>query len=358
MTESKNRYGLTAARQHMAVGRVRRPATPTIDSHCHIVVPQAAALAKPHVDPSKIPLGHFTDEATRAINAMQDSDRAQIMYADLDGRLRDMDRMGVDIQVIAPAPGQCYYTLPPDIAAQAHAMTNEGVAAYIARKPDRFAGLGTVTLQDPARAVAELDEVMGTHKLKGVQVLTTVVDEELADPKFRPFWAKAEALGAFVMIHPNGFTEGKRFTKYYFNNVIGNPLDTSVALHNLIFSGTLAAFPDLKLMAVHGGGYLPAYSGRIDHAWGARSDCHADLPLPPTHYLRNVYFDTVVFTYHQLANLIEVFGPDRILMGTDYPFDMGEYDPIGHVAGVVGDDAALLEALTGGNAIKALGLSL
>lgn len=353
----KNRYGLTAARRHVAVGRVRRPSTPTIDVHCHIAVPAAAAHARPFIDPSRIPLAHFSDAATKEINAIQDRDRAEIMYADLDSRLRDMDRMGVDIQVIAPAPGQCYYTLPTEEAAKAHALTNEGLAAYIARKPERFAGLGTVTLQDPARAAEELEHAMTRYGLRGVQVLTTVNGEELADEKFRPFWAKAQALDAFVMIHPNGYTEARRFTRYYFNNVIGNPLDTTVALHHLIFSGRLAEFPDLKIMAVHGGGYLPGYSGRIDHAWGAREDCHAGLPLPPTHYLRNIYFDTIVFTPHQLASLIEVFGPDRILMGTDYPFDMAEMDPIGHIAATVGEDTALMQALAGGNAVKALGLA-
>jgi aminocarboxymuconate-semialdehyde decarboxylase len=160
------------------------------------------------------------------------------------------------------------------------------------------------------------------------------------------------------MLHPNGFTQGERFTHFYFNNVIGNPLETTLALHNLIFSGTLARFPDLKLLAVHGGGYLPAYSGRIDHAWGARQDSRSDLPLPPTTYLRQVYLDTVVFTYHQLAYLIEVFGPDRILMGTDYPFDMAEFNPIGHIAGVQGMDEGTLAQLAGGNAIRLLDLDL
>jgi len=358
MLDSKNRYGLTAARIHRANGRARRPTTPTIDMHCHIVVPSAATHANPHLDMSRIPLAYYADEATRAINALQDQDRTKIMYADLDGRLVDMDRMGVDIQVVAPPPGQCYYSLKVDVAKVAHKLTNEGVADYIARRPDRFLGFGTVTLQEPGLAVEELQTIMGPLGLKGVQVLTNVDGEELSDPRFRPFWAKAEELGAFVIIHPNGFTQGQRFTHFYFNNVIGNPLDTTVALHNLIFSGTLARFPNLKLMAVHGGGYLPGYSGRIDHAWGARDDSHADLPLPPSTYLRNVYLDTVVFTFHQLKYLLDVFGPDKILMGTDYPFDMAEYDPIGHIAGVEGMDETTLKALTGGNAIRALGLKL
>jgi len=242
------------------------------------------------------------------------------------------------------------------IAAKAHKIINEGVAEWCAKYPDRFVGLGVVTLQAPEQAVADLRYAITECGLKGVQILTNVDGEELSEPKFRPFFAEAEKLGAFLMMHPNGFTQGERFTHFYFNNVVGNPLETTLALHNLIFSGTLGRFPNLKLLAVHGGGYLPAYSGRIDHAWGARDDSHGGLPLPPTTYLRQVYLDTVVFSYHQLAYLVEVFGADRILMGTDYPFDMAEYDPVGHVAGIGLDDRDF-EAIAGGNAARALGLT-
>ena len=356
MLDKRNRYGRTAARIHHADGRARRPSTTTIDIHAHIIVPQAAAHAQPHVNMAKIPLAHFADTQTREINALQDKDRASI-FTTLDQRLKDLDQMGIDIQVIAPIPGQCYFSIDPKIAEVAHKLANEGVAEYVSRKPDRFVGLGVVTLQEPELAVKELDYVMSLG-LKGVQIITNVDGQELSDPKFRPFFAKAEQLGAFIMMHPNGFTHGDRFTHFYFNNVIGNPLDTTLALHNLIFSGTLARFPDLKLMAVHGGGYLPAYSGRIDHAWGAREDSHGEIPLPPTTYLRQVYLDTVVFTYHQLAYMLDVFGPDNIVMGTDYPFDMAEYNPIGHIAGIDGMDETTLAALTGGNAIRALGLKL
>lgn len=357
MIDRKNRYGLTAARIHDADGRARRPSSPTIDIHAHIIVPEAAKIAKPHIDPSRIPLGYFSDDPTKEVNAGQEKDIAEVMTT-IDRRLIDLDKMGIDIQVVAPAPGQCYYYVDPKIAETAHRVANEGVAEFCARKPDRFLGLGGVTLQEPELAVKELEYCMGHLKLKGVQILTNVDGEELSDPKYRPFFAKAEQLGAFIMLHPNGFTQGKRLTHFYFSNVLGNPLETTLALHNLIFTGTLARFPDLKLMAVHGGGYLPAYSGRIDHAWGARQDCHGDLPLPPTTYLRQVYLDTVVFSYHQLAYLIDVFGPDRILMGTDYPFDMAEFNPIGHIAGVNGMDESMLAQLTGGNAIRVLGLDL
>jgi aminocarboxymuconate-semialdehyde decarboxylase len=357
MVDRKNRYGRTAARIHDADGLARRPPSPTIDIHAHIVVPQASAHAQPHVDVSRIPLAHFADAATKEINAQQESDIRDVMTT-IDRRLSDLDRMGIDIQVVAPAPNQCYYSIDPKIAEQAHRLANDGVAEFCSRRADRFVGLGVVTLQEPEIATRELDYVIGTLKLKGVEILTTVDGQELSDPKFRTFFARAEQLGAFIMMHPNGFTHGERLTHFYFNNVLGNPLDTTLALHNLVFSGTLARFPELKLMAVHGGGYLPSYSGRIDHAWGARRDSHADLPLPPTTYLRQVYLDTVVFTYHQLAYLIEVFGPDRIVMGTDYPFDMAEYNPIGHVAGVKGMNERILAQITGGNAARVLGLAL
>jgi aminocarboxymuconate-semialdehyde decarboxylase len=309
MIEKKNRYGRTAARIHDADGLARRPSSVTVDIHAHIVVPQAARLAQPHVDLSRIPLAHFADAATRDINAQQEKDIAEVMTT-IDRRLFDLDRMGIDIQVVAPAPGQCYYSIDPKIAEAAHRIANEGVVEYCARKPDRFVGLGVVTLQEPELAVRELNAVMGELKLKGVEILTNVDGQELSDPKF------------------------------------------------LIFSGTLARFPDLKLMAVHGGGYLPGYSGRIDHAWGARQDCHADLPLPPTTYLRQVYLDTVVFSYHQLAYLLDLFGPDRILMGTDYPFDMAEYNPIGHIAGIAGIDDGTVAQLAGQNAVRVLRLDI
>jgi aminocarboxymuconate-semialdehyde decarboxylase len=357
MIDRKNRYGRTAARINDADGLARRPSSPTIDIHAHIVVPQAAKLAKPHVDVSRIPLAHFADAASKEINAQQEKDLGEVMTT-IDRRLRDLDSMGIDIQVVAPAPGQNYYTVDAKIAEQAHRLANDGIAEFCSRKADRFVGLGVVTLQEPEIAVRELDYIMNHLKLRGVEILTNVDGQELSDETFRPFFARAEQLGAFIMMHPNGFTHGARLTHYYLNNVLGNPLETTLALHNLIFSGTLARFPDLKLMAVHGGGYLPGYSGRIDHAWGARKDSRADLPLPPTTYLRQVYVDTVVFSYHQLAYLIDVFGPDRILMGTDYPFDMAEYNPVGHIAGVQGMDELTLAQIAGGNAIRVLGLDL
>jgi aminocarboxymuconate-semialdehyde decarboxylase len=355
MAAQWNKYERTAARKHGKRGREIRPKSTTIDIHSHVAIPQASALVKPHLDLSTIPLAHFADAGTKALNAKQEEDiRARITA--YDERLADLDAMGLDMQLVMPPPNQCFYTVPLEIAVKASRMVNDGLAEYVARKPDRFVALGTVPLADGKEAAAELERCMTSLRMKGVEILTNVAGHELSEPQYAPFWRKAEELGALVVIHPNGFTEGKRFTRFYFNNVIGNPLETTIALHYLIFDGVLERHPKLKILAVHGGGYLPAYSGRIDHAWGARSDSHGELPHPPTTYLKRIFVDTVVFTPHQLAELVRLFGLDHVIMGTDYPFDMADFDPIGHLATVDGFDAATIAALAGGNAKRLLGI--
>jgi aminocarboxymuconate-semialdehyde decarboxylase len=354
MTELWNKYGPTAARAHGRPGRELRPKSPTIDIHSHVAVPEAAKFVAPHLDWSTVPLAHFANSETKALSQKQEADIGA--RAGTDDRLADLDAMGIDVQMIAPPPPQCYYTVPLDIAVKATRMVNDGIAAFCAKKSDRFKGFGAVPLADGHEAALELERCVTQLGFTGVEVLTNVAGKELSDPAFAPFWQKAEALGVLVMIHPNGFTEASRLTRFYFNNVIGNPLETTIALHYLIFDGVLERHPKLKILAVHGGGYLGAYSGRIDHAWGARSDAHGALPQPPTSYLKRVYVDTVVFTPTQLAELVRVFGADHVVMGTDYPYDMADYDPLGLIAAVDGFDAATIAKLAGGNCKNLLGL--
>jgi aminocarboxymuconate-semialdehyde decarboxylase len=354
MAQQWNKYGPTAARRHGKPGRETRPKNVTIDVHSHVGVPAAAKFVEPHLDLSTIPLAHFANAETKALNQKQEADiRERVGHQH---RLADLDAMGIDVQMIAPPPPQCYYTVPLDISVKATQIVNDGVAEFCAKAPDRFKGFGSVPMTDGNEAAIELERCVKKLGFTGVQVLTTVAGKELSDPDFAPFWKKAEQLGVLVMLHPNGFTEASRLTRFYFNNVVGNPLETTIALHYLIFDGVLERHPKLKILAVHGGGYLGAYSGRIDHAWGARSDSNGELPQPPTSYLKRIYVDTVVFTPNQLAELVRVFGADHVLLGTDYPYDMAEYDPLGHIASVEGFDAATVAALAGGNTKKLLSL--
>jgi aminocarboxymuconate-semialdehyde decarboxylase len=266
-----NRYGPTAARRAGKPGREMRPSSTTIDIHSHVAIPEAAALVKPHLDPATIPLTHFADAGTKSLNRKQEDD-IRLRITGYDERLADMDAMGIDMQLVLPPPNQCTYTVPLDIAVKAACMINDGLADYVAKKPDRFVALGTVPLSDGAEAAKELERAMTTLGMKGAEILTNVAGREISEPEYSLFWKKAEELGALVVIHPNGFTQAQRLTRFYFNNVIGNPLETTIALHHLIFDGVIERHPNLKILAVHGGGYLPAYCGRIDHAWGARSD--------------------------------------------------------------------------------------
>jgi aminocarboxymuconate-semialdehyde decarboxylase len=271
-------------------------------------------------------------------------------------RLADMDAMGVDIQIVSPIPGQMYSQMPLDVVVKATSIVNDSLAAFVAERPDRFAAIGTVPLLDGHAAAEELARGMLRLGLRGVQVPTNVNGRELSDPAHEPFWAKAEALGAVVFIHPSGFTHPERLSRFYLNNTIGNPLETTIALHTLIMDGVLERHPGLKLIAAHGGAFAAAYSGRMDHAWGARSDAHGELPNPPTTYLKRIHFDTVVFTPHQLDYLVRTFGADHILLGTDYPADMGEYDPLGHLAATETLDPAAISAIAGGNAKRLFGI--
>jgi aminocarboxymuconate-semialdehyde decarboxylase len=350
-----NKYANTAARKHGQSGRELRPKSVTIDMHAHAGVPAAAHFVGNRLDISTIPLAHFAAAETKELNAKQEADIRGRM-TQYDERFADMDRMGVDMQYVMPAPPQLYHTVALEVAVPAARMVNEGIAEYCAKHNDRLIPCGTVPMQDGHEAAKELEHCIKKLGFKGVEILTNVNGHELSDPAFAPFWKKAEELDALVAIHPNGFSEGKRLSRFYFNNIVGNPLETTLALHYLIFDGVLERHPKLKIFAVHGGGYLGGYSGRFDHAWGARSDVQAKLPKLPGHYLKKVFFDTVVFTPLQLEGLVKTFGVGQILMGTDFPFDMMEADPIGHVASVDMLDDSARAAIAGGTAKKLLGL--
>ena len=349
-----NKYEPTAARRHGRPGREIRPQSVTIDIHSHVAVPAAGAYVAQQNARISPGLHSFQSPETAAVNAKQDEDLKH-RIVEFEPRLRNLDAMGIDMQAIKPPPGQCYYTLPVEISVKAAQLVNDGIAEYCARKPDRLIPFGTVPLPHGEEAAQELARIARLG-FKGVQILTNIDGKELSDPVAAPFWKTAEELGLLVVIHPNGFTHGERLKRFYFNNVIGNPLETTIALHYLIFDGVLERHPKLKILAVHGGGYLGGYFGRIDHVWGARSDAHAGLPNPPTEYLKRIYVDSVVFSDGQLKALVETFGPDQVLMGTDYPFDMADYDPVGHVASNPAFDSATVGRIVGGNTKRLLGL--
>lgn len=326
---------------------------PVIDIHCHYLNAEVAAKASElnpaQFDPSTI----FANELTRAVNAKQMQDRAPKLTG-IDERINDMDRMGVDIQVISPAPFQYFYFADAERGAALAREVNEGIASLVSQTPDRFVGLGSIPLQNAELAVRELEYAMGTLGLRGVEINTNVNGMNLTDPKLGldRFFSRANELKAVVFLHPVGFTEAGRLTNHYFNNVIGNPMDTTIAVSHLIFDGIVARHPKIKFIAAHGGGYIAHYWARMDHAWTARPDCRTVLKRAPSTYLKKFYFDTVVFDPVMLRHLVDVFGADHVLLGSDYPYDMGEEDPRGLVRAVKGLSSADRSLIEGGNAAK------
>ena len=356
MPEQWNKYGPTAARkQWQARDASCRPKSTTIDIHSHVAIPAPGAFVKPHLDPATIPLTHFADATTKALNQKQEEDiRARI--TSYDERLADMDAMGIDMQLVLPAPNQCTYTVPLDIAVQAARMVHDGLSQYVAKRPDQFVALGTVPLSDGAEAAKELERCMMSLGMKGAEILTNVAGRELSEPQFAPFWKKAEELGALVVIHPNGFTDAKRLARFLFQQRHRQ----SAGDHHRAALSHFRRRTRAPSQAENSGGARRRLSASLFRphrsCLGGALGLHADLPQPPTSYLKKVYFDTVVFTPHQLAQLVRQFGIDQIVMGTDYPFDMAEFDPIGHVASVEGFDRSTIAAITGGNARRRLGL--
>ncbi len=341
----------------VAAKRSRRGAAPrrhfTIDIHCHVFTPEADRLTQPGFRPDYEPMLRHATDATREVNRRQ-NETIRDKITSVEKRLAEMDRLGIDMQAISPAPPQYYYWAPAELGRDAARLINNRIAETVAAHPDRFVGMGTVPLQAPEFAVAELERMVKELDLRGVEICTNVAGAELSEPRFRPFFAKAEELGILVFMHPNGFTEGRRLSDHYFINIIGNPLDSTVAVSHLVFGGVLDAYPRLKICVAHGGGFLPAYSGRSDHGHGARSDARTAITRDPTSYLKKLYFDSIVFTHHQLEYLASVWGSDHILLGSDYPFDMAEPDPVGFITGAKGLTSEDKAAIMGRNAAKLL----
>jgi aminocarboxymuconate-semialdehyde decarboxylase len=328
---------------------------PVIDAHGHLLVPAASELAAGHP-------GQAADEAAERAAFTAHSvevNQAQIqrVWPQLTSparRLEDLDALGVDVQIVGPMPMHRYWA-EPALAGNLTRTINEAVAVHCAQGQGRLYGLGTLPLQHPALAVAELERAMGEFGLKGVSVSTSVAGRELSDYRLDPVWETAAGLGAVVFIHPWGCSLGARLGTQFLGNTFGQPAETALALSRLIFDGTLDRHPGLRLLAAHGGGFLPTYIGRSDHAWLTRPDARG-CAQPPSSYLRRIWFDALVYTPRALGHLVEAAGADKVVLGTDYPFDMGVADPVERAA-AAGLPAADLTAILSGNAASLFRLS-
>lgn len=331
------------------------PAKPRVtDVHAHALVPDAEALVAGRPE-----LEREQRETARRLGAEALAVTQRVLAAtrerltDLDARLAAMDAASVDVQLVSPSPTQYHYWADAALAREIWTATHEGIAALCQAAPQRLAGLGLVPLQHPRLAVAALEQAVLDCGLKGIEISSwapapdgRIID--LSDPELDGLWARAEELDAVVFLHPMGCTVEGRLDRWYLENIIGQPLEHTIALSHLIFSGVLDRHPRLRLLAAHGGGYLPSYLGRSDHAWHERPDARGCL-LPPSEYMHRIAVDSLVYAPDALRGLVDVFGAERVLIGTDYPFDMGVTDPVSRLdtAGLADRDRDLI---AGGNA--------
>jgi aminocarboxymuconate-semialdehyde decarboxylase len=272
-------------------------------------------------------------------------------------RIEDMDRLGIGRQALSPPPVMlCYWAEPK--AAQAFArMQNENIAAIAARHPDRFVGMATVPLQDPPLAIEEMRVARERLGLRAVEIGSCPGGRDFDDPALVPFFEACRDLGVAIFVHPaTPLVGGERLGKYYFPLIVGNPLETAVAISKLIYGGVLERIPDLRICFAHGGGAFPFTLARLNHGWHVRPEGRAAIPREPRHYARLVYVDSLTCSPANLRFIVETLGPDRVVMGSDYPFDMGDPDPVGSI-GAAGLAAPARAAIEGENAARFLGLA-
>jgi aminocarboxymuconate-semialdehyde decarboxylase len=323
-----------------------------VDIHAHLGVPAAVAAVGPQNAGPPPEFARFSSPKTDAVNGALFG-RIGRTLTGVEQRLVDMDRLGVDVQALSPNPGQLYYHLDAEVALAGSRIINDTIAQAVADHPDRFVGMGTVPLQNAELAVAEMKRCVAELDLRGIEINANVNGRDLHDPALRPFWAAAEELGILVFIHPLGVTHAERMSEYYFNNLIGNPLESTLAIGHLIFGGVLDRHPGLRICVAHGGGYIPGYWGRMDHGWRARADCSEHCAHAPSSYLRKLWLDTLVFDQDQLDSLVRTHGAGKLCLGSDYPFDMAEPDPVGFHERLAEEDKAKILGL---NAAELLGL--
>ena len=339
----KTQAGEPSRRQVMVGGKRML----TVDIHCHSYVHDVWPLIE-------------ESEEIGYLRPLIDSPlRPKIDLPNVEYRLEQMDEQGIDIQAISLHVGQYHHWAGYDLAREIVAIQNEKIAEVCAAHPDRFVGLGAVALQHPDLAVEQMRHGIKNLDMRGFMITGSVNGLELADPMFHPFWQAAEELGCVIFIHPRNFPAAQERLggNGRLDNVIGNPLETTVALSHLIYEGTLDRFPGVRICAAHGGGYLASYIGRSDHCIEHFSQACKAVGQLPSQYLRNqLYFDSLIYTTEGLRHLVATVGADRIVIGTDFPFGMGNKDSVNHILSTPGLSNDDKQAILGRTAAELLGI--
>jgi aminocarboxymuconate-semialdehyde decarboxylase len=323
----------------------------TFDVHAHVVVPEITG------DEPWRPRVYRDGSGAQVVEMEGRQIRAAVAeFVDIDGILAAQDEAGVNRVLLCPWVPLLYYDADPDEGLRRARIQNDALAGLVREHPDRVAALGAVPLQDPELAADELRALMAGGELKGVEVAASVRGVVLGDDRFEPFWEAAEATGALVFVHPTtrGF-DSPAFQDYYLWNTVANPLETATTAAHMVVAGVMERHPGLRVLLAHGGGALLAVRGRLRHAHGFQPQASARLRESPEDSIRRFYFDTLTHDDALLLALIDYAGADHVLLGSDYPFDMGDPRQVDTVRalGLAPDAEA---AILAGNAERLLGL--
>ena len=311
----------------------------TIDTHTHVLTDETAALLRKEAPTAPVTITPIDAESATL-------DVAGTAYRpfprgghDIAHRLRDMDATGVDVQVLSATPQTYLYDREAALTAATAALQNDQIAKLTTAHPDRFLGIATLPMQAPQRAADELTRAMTKLGLRGAMIGSNVMGKNLDDPGLEPLWAAAEELGAFMFIHPVQVAGADRLTSYYLRNLVGNPLDTTIAAACLVFGGVMDRHPKLNVCLAHAGGFVPFQAGRWVHGWRVRPEPKKHVPREPETITRRFLYDTIAHSDRSLEFLIQEAGAERVLLGSDYPYDMAMLDCVSHVRELTISDA-------------------
>ncbi|HEX5507293.1 MAG TPA: amidohydrolase family protein [Pseudolabrys sp.] len=303
----------------------------TIDTHTHILTEETMALLRKESPKAAVSIGPLDKEAVTL-------DVAGTVYRpfphggyNVERRLKDMDATGVDVHVLSATPQTYLYGLEPALGIVTSSIQNDQMAKLVKQQPDRFMAIGTLPMQAPEEAAKELRRAMTQLGMKGAMFASNIMGKNLDDPGFEPLWAAAEELGAFMFIHPNNVAGADRLRSYYLTNLIGNPLDTTIAAACLIFGGVMDRHPKLKIMLAHGGGFTPYQAARWEHGWKVRPEPKKNVPSQPKNIAKRFMYDTILHSDKTLEAMIDLVGVERVMLGSDYPYDMAMLDCVQHV---------------------------
>jgi aminocarboxymuconate-semialdehyde decarboxylase len=332
--------------------------TAVVDAHAHVIVAEIARDAAPD-ELWRPRVFRESPDAHQVVELAGREVRSAVReWTDPERIVADQDAAGTDLVVLCPLVVTLPYDVDPDEGARRARLQNDGLARLVHERPDRIAALGAVPLQDPPLAADMLRAIMADGVLRGVEVAASVGGAFLGDEAFEPFWTAAEETGALVFVHPTtrGF-DAPVFAEHYLWNAVGNPLETTVTAAHLVMTGTMERHPSLRVLLAHGGGAILALRGRLRHAHSFQPQARSRLGESPEDSLRRFHYDTVVHDAALLRSLVETVGADRVLLGSDHPFDMGDLRPADSVraAGLQPADEA---AVLGGNAAMLLGLEV